>query len=47
MIGISLPGPSVSERTFVLSWLIAITATIAVSGLVIYLILRLFASSGN
>jgi 7,8-dihydro-6-hydroxymethylpterin-pyrophosphokinase len=47
MIGISLPGPNVSERTFVLSWLMAITATIAASGLVIYLILRLFASSGN
>ena len=47
MIGISLPGPEVSESKFVLVWFAAIAATIAASAFVIYLILRLFASSGN
>jgi 7,8-dihydro-6-hydroxymethylpterin-pyrophosphokinase len=47
MIGISLPGPEVSERSFVLAWLVAIASTVAASGLVIYVILRIFSSTGN
>jgi 7,8-dihydro-6-hydroxymethylpterin-pyrophosphokinase len=47
IVGISLPGPNVSERNFVLTWLFALAATFAVSGLLIYGVLRLFASSGN
>jgi 7,8-dihydro-6-hydroxymethylpterin-pyrophosphokinase len=47
MIGISLPGPDVSERNFVLAWLAAIASTIAACVVVIYFILRLFSASGN
>jgi 7,8-dihydro-6-hydroxymethylpterin-pyrophosphokinase len=47
MIGISLPGPEVSERNFVLTWLAAIASTVAACGLVIYVILHLFSASGN
>ena len=47
MIGISLPGPNLSDRNFVLAWIVALVSTVAASGLLIYLILRLFASSGD
>jgi hypothetical protein len=47
IVGISLPGPNVTERTFVLVWLFSLAATSAASALLIYLVLRLFASSGN
>jgi hypothetical protein len=47
MIGISLPGPEVSEGNFVLAWFLAIASTVAASALLIYLILRLFSASGN